>query len=96
MSEITYNNKTVSLNISPLTVYQLAKAGFSLVEDLQDPVRQPLFAAELLRICSGTQETAEEVAANLDSFEPLFQGIMDLISEEEEKQPKEGTPEGNE
>lgn len=95
MSKVTFKGKQVALNVKPGTLYRLAQAGFSLVDDLQDPTRQMLVAVELLRICAKTELSSEQVADSLRSMEPLLSAIMDLLDEETAKQETKGTKAGN-
>ena len=98
MSEITFENNPVTLDLKPGTLYRLAKAGYAFPDSFGNSDTALLAAIELLRICSKTALTSEQVADKLEDIGPLTVAVANLFDEEEERMkslPQEGTPEGN-
>lgn len=97
MAKVKFKNKAVTLDFNPGTLYRLAKSGYSVPDCFLKPDTTILSSVELLRICSKTELSSEEVADSISGFEPLMKAIQDLLEEEEEKEknkPQEGTPAG--
>ena len=93
---LKFEEKDVTLNLKPGTLYRLAQAGYSFPESFGKPETALLAATELLRICSKTELTSEEVADKLESYDDLTLAVTSLFDEEEEKLgAQEGTDQGN-
>ena len=91
-STLKFEGKDVTLDLKPGTQYRLAKAGYSFPDSFSRADTAMLAATELLRICSKTELTSEEIADSLDSYEPLTNAVLALIDEEEAKlAPEKGT-----
>lgn len=98
MSKLKFQKKTVTLDLKAGTLYRLAKAGYSFPESFGQGDTALLAATELLRICSKTDLTTEEVADALDGYESLTKAIADLFDEEDTRltnEPEKGDSEGN-
>lgn len=91
---MNYKNTPVALNLTPGTQYKLALAGFSFYQSMGDPVQQILCGVELIRICSGTTDSADEVAENLESLEGLQTALIALIDQTANEKPAPETESG--
>ena len=84
-TEFKFEGKPVVFDLKPGTLYRLAKAGYSFPESFGKSDTALLATTELLRICSKTDLTSEEVADRIDDYEPLMQVMADLFESEEAK-----------
>lgn len=82
---LKFEGKEVTLNLKPGTLYRLAKAGYSFPESFGQIDTALLAATELLRICSKTDLSTEEVADSLEDYEALTAAVTSLFDAEEER-----------
>lgn len=95
-NSLTFRGKKVSLDMKPGTEYRLAQAGYTFPGSFVEPDTALLASVELLRICSGTDMTGEQIADSLKDFQPLTHAIIAMMDEMEQAAKNEQSTKGSE